>query len=93
MQENVGNRDRLLRFAVGGSLLLAGLSGLRRGRWVPALLLTSGTAVLESAITRVCPVNALLGIDTREEPMMRAASEDDVLRGSARTRARPVAQS
>ncbi|HYP74341.1 MAG TPA: DUF2892 domain-containing protein [Polyangiaceae bacterium] len=67
MQENVGDRDRVLRFGVGGALLIAGLLGLRRGRLGPALLFASGAMVLESAVTRVCPVNSLLGVDTRAD--------------------------
>lgn len=65
MQENVGNTDRLLRIGIGASLATAGLLQLRRGRLGPALLFASGALLLESAITRVCPINSLLGIDTR----------------------------
>ena len=65
MQENVGNTDRLLRIGIGASLATVGLLRLSSGRLGPALLLASGALLLESAITRVCPVNSLLGIDTR----------------------------
>lgn len=66
MQENVGNRDRLLRIGIGASLVAMGLLRLRSGRLGPSLLFASGALLLESAITRVCPINSLLGIDTRE---------------------------
>jgi len=65
MQENVGNTDRLLRIGIGASLAMAGLLRLRRGRLGPTLLFASGALLLESAITRVCPINSLLGIDAR----------------------------
>ena len=66
MQENVGNTDRLLRIGIGASLATVGILRLRSGRLGPALLLASGALLLESAITRVCPINALLRIDTRK---------------------------
>lgn len=66
MQENVGNTDRLLRIGIGASLATVGLLRLKSGRIGPALFLASGVLLLESAITRVCPVNSLLGIDTRK---------------------------
>lgn len=65
MQENVGTIDRWVRVAVGGTLVTAGLYGLARRNVLPAALLTTGALVLESALTRVCPLNAWLGIDTR----------------------------
>jgi hypothetical protein len=75
MRENVGNADRLLRVGIGASLATIGLLRLRNGRLGPALLLASGALLLESAITRVCPVNSLLGIDTRK---LRAFDEASV---------------
>jgi hypothetical protein len=68
MQENVGNTDRLLRIGIGASLATVGILRIRSGRLGPALLLASGALLLESAITRVCPINGLLGIDTRKAP-------------------------
>jgi|SRR4051812_4807725 uncharacterized membrane protein len=65
MLENVGKTDRWLRAAVGSSLVLAGLGGARRGGLASALALGAGVMLLETAITRVCPVNHWLGIDTR----------------------------
>jgi len=74
MQENVGNTDRLLRIGIGASLATFGLLRLKSGRLGPALLFASGALLLESAITRVCPVNALLGIDTRKPRALGAAT-------------------
>lgn len=68
MQENVGNADRWLRVAVGGALVLAGARALGAKRAVVSgLSLAGGAILLETAITRVCPVNAAFGIDTRGE--------------------------
>jgi hypothetical protein len=67
MQENVGTTDRLLRSFAGPALLaygIARLGGIRREPYGIAALV-GGALILESAITRVCPLNALLGIDTR----------------------------
>jgi hypothetical protein len=66
MQENVGSIDRWLRVAAGGALVFAGARALgARGALAPALALASGALVLETALTGVCPLNALLGVDTR----------------------------
>lgn len=90
MQENVGNADRLWRIGIGASLATVGLLRLRSGRLGPALLFASGALLLESAITRVCPINSLLGIDTRR---FRALGEYSTARHSADTDAPdPVAQ-
>lgn len=75
MQENVGTIDRWVRVAVGGTLVTAGLYGLARRNVLPAALLTTGALVLESALTRVCPVNAWLGVDTRR---LDAAAEPEL---------------
>lgn len=65
MQENVGTIDRWVRVGVGGALVTVGLRRLAPRNFAPAALVTLGALVFESAITRVCPLNALLGIDTR----------------------------
>ncbi|HEU4412515.1 MAG TPA: DUF2892 domain-containing protein [Polyangiaceae bacterium] len=71
MKENVGSFDRLARavlgpalFALGGAYALRPRSP-RRAPVAPALAMVGGALIAETAITRVCPVNALLGIDTR----------------------------
>jgi len=66
MRENVGGADRVARFVIGPVLMGIGLVqlGSRRGRALAALALVAGAAVLESGITRVCPVSRLLGLDT-----------------------------
>lgn len=66
MQENVGDTDRWLRVAVGGALVLGAASSLGGRRALgPGLLLAGGALLLETAITRVCPLNAALGVDSR----------------------------
>jgi uncharacterized membrane protein len=68
MKENVGNRDRWMRSIVGPAMLAIGYSVLRgrRGRLPGLATMIGGALVAESAVTRVCPLNAALGIDTRE---------------------------
>jgi hypothetical protein len=67
MQENVGNVDRWLRMVVGGAALLGATRALwTRGAIAPGLLLAGGAILLETAVTRYCPVNAALGLDTRD---------------------------
>ncbi len=65
MLENVGKTDRWVRTAVGSSLVLLGAWHSRRGGLASALALGAGAMLLESAVTRVCPVNSWLGVDTR----------------------------
>jgi hypothetical protein len=67
MKENVGTADRALRSLVGPALLGAGYARLggREGRTAGLTAMIAGALIIESAITRVCPVNAMLGIDTR----------------------------
>ncbi len=69
MQENVGRTDRIVRALASTAMIGLGLSGLFRGRRI-ALSVTSllaGVVLGETAITRVCPLNAALGVDTREQ--------------------------
>lgn len=69
MKENVGGIDRKIRFVIGPTLMGIGIAQLRdrrRGSLGGILSLLAGEALLNSAVTRVCPANALLGIDTSE---------------------------
>jgi len=68
MKENVGSADRMVRSLVGPGLMALGYSRLggRQGRMAGIAAMVAGALVVESAITRVCPLNAALGIDTRE---------------------------
>ncbi|CAN5651875.1 hypothetical protein BH23GEM8_BH23GEM8_19790 [soil metagenome] len=67
MKENVGGADQLLRTVIGPALITLGLTrlGARSGSTAGLLALLGGALLLESAITRTCPVNAALQIDTR----------------------------
>ncbi|XYI02577.1 DUF2892 domain-containing protein [Sorangium sp. So ce1128] len=48
-----------------GATALGGLKGRPGG----LVALVAGALIVESAITRVCPVNRLLGVDTREREL------------------------
>ena len=74
MDVNVGQIDQVIRGIVGPSLVAAALVrlGARQGQPMGLLALAGGALMIESAITRVCPLNAALGINTA-----RPSSEDD----------------
>lgn len=80
MRENVGKLDRATRSVVGPSLILAGVSvlGGARGRPLGLLSMIAGATILESAITRVCPLNAALKVDTRSPQQKLQDSEDTI---------------
>lgn len=65
MRENVGRTDRTVRSIVGPGLIAMGLGQLIRGKWRGLGTVVAGALVVESAVTRVCPLNATLGLDTR----------------------------
>ncbi|WP_437682065.1 YgaP family membrane protein [Sorangium sp. So ce131] len=74
MQENVGTLDRTARLVAGPLLMGLGATALGglRGRPGGLAALVAGALIVESAITRVCPVNRLLGVDTREKALRAA---------------------
>jgi uncharacterized membrane protein len=67
MQENVGGADRALRSIAGPALVALGLTrlGARDGQAVGILAVVLGALTTETVVTRVCPFNAALGLDTR----------------------------
>ncbi|CAN5797909.1 hypothetical protein BH23GEM3_BH23GEM3_02110 [soil metagenome] len=67
MKENVGTTDRVLRSIVGPAFLALGYTRLHgnEGSLAGLAAIAGGALILESAITRTCPVNAMLGINTR----------------------------
>ena len=68
MQENIGRIDRVVRSFVGPALTGLGYMQLRRGNLVlGAAGVALGAVIIETAVTRVCPFNAILGLDTRSE--------------------------
>lgn len=66
MRENVGGMDRTMRLAMGPGLLALGYTALggSRGRPAGLLAMIAGALVTETGITRVCPVNEAMGLDT-----------------------------
>jgi hypothetical protein len=65
MRENVGRIDRIVRTVIGARLLAGGLFAGLRGQRTGVFGVALGGFLLESALTRVCPVSTLQGIDTR----------------------------
>lgn len=67
VKENVGTTDRIIRSIAGPALVLAGYLRLggKAGDPTGLAVMIAGVLLIESAITRVCPVSAAAGIDTR----------------------------
>lgn len=66
MQQNVGGTDRTGRLIAGTALLGGGIFAASNPRWRAAMLAGSAVA-LGTAVTRYCPGNALLGMDSTVE--------------------------
>lgn len=66
MTENVGRTDQAARALAGATLLGLGARWLARDDgWRAALASLAGGILVETAITRTCPLNAVFGIDSR----------------------------
>lgn len=93
MKENVGRIDRIGRFIIAPAVMALGYTRLGGYAGDPRGLATmiAGALLLDSAITRVCPVNALLGIDTRSERERERDLQDVVLASAERSYERAAA--
>ncbi len=69
MKENVGRADQAWRSIAGPLLVYAGYSRLqgKKGRAAGLAAMIGGALIAESAVTRTCPLNEALGIDTRRK--------------------------
>lgn len=69
MKENVGKEDQILRSFGGTALLALGYTKLggKNGKILGLGAMIIGALILESAVTKVCPVNAALGINTKRK--------------------------
>jgi uncharacterized membrane protein len=67
MKENVGTADAIVRSIAGPALIALGYTKLRgrRGRTAGLMAMMGGAILTQTAVTRVCPLNDALGIDTR----------------------------
>jgi hypothetical protein len=68
MKQNVGGAERVVRAVSGPTLLVAGYGPLggRYGRRGGLFAMVWGAVVTETAITKTCSVNGLLGRDTSQ---------------------------
>lgn len=66
MKENVGGADRVMRVVAGPALLALGYAwwGGREGEIPGLLAMLGGALITETAVTRVCPLNEVLDVDT-----------------------------
>jgi hypothetical protein len=93
MRENVGRVDQVARWIAGPALMSLGYRRLggRRGRKAGLAAMVGGALLVESATTRVCPLNALMGIDSRSE-VERARDRRAALADDARIDADQISQ-
>jgi uncharacterized membrane protein len=56
--------DRGVRAVLGPALVAWGAADLRRSPARGAAAMVAGALIAESALTRVCPLNEALGVDT-----------------------------
>jgi hypothetical protein len=80
MKENVGHIDRLARAVVGPTLVVLGYTrfGGRYGRAPGLILMMSGLSLIGTAISGVCPLNALFRLDTRSRTERALTRERDL---------------
>ncbi len=78
MKENVGRNDQMMRAVAGPLMIAAGYAlGAKQGKGAGLMTMIAGVLVTETALTKTCPLNAFLGVDTREwdvEPSVRKAA-------------------
>jgi hypothetical protein len=70
VRENVGGADRITRALLEPALIGLGLTrlGARRGSPLGLLSLVGGALIAETAITRVCPLSGVPGVDSAPAP-------------------------
>ncbi len=69
-KRNVGRLDRIVRFILGGAMLLIGLFVLRgwQGNWTGIGLALFALVPLATSLAGICPAYTLLGISTASPP-------------------------
>lgn len=86
MEKNVGGYDRLARLVVGPVLIVVAVAAIggvvtiasgTTGAVIVALALLVGAVLTVTAVTRTCPLNSLLGINTYRAPSGPGAASDD----------------
>ena len=66
MRENVGTTDQMMRLAIGTA---AGAAAMRAHGWQQAALCSVATAAFITGLSRTCPLNEMLGINTAERQL------------------------
>lgn len=74
MRQNVGTLDQMVRF---GIVAAAGTAALRTHGWRQTALCSVATAAFVTGMSRVCPLNAALGIDTTRGRLDSGMSRHD----------------
>ena len=79
MQVNIGRIDQIVRGVVGTAITGLGIAQLPRGnRGLGAIAIAIGAMIMQSAVTRVSPGYAILGIDTRSSDERLRDSRNDL---------------
>jgi hypothetical protein len=91
MHENVGREDQFIRSFLGPAIMMVGFLALggRRGKLAGLATIVVGVLVTESAVTRVCPVNYLIGMDTRTNGQLNGHAAMDAETSGGRSGERP----
>ena len=72
MRHNVGRTEQIARLGIGAA---AGTAAMRAHGWQRAALCTVATAGFVTGLSRYCPINTALGINTDERRL--ASGEPD----------------
>lgn len=82
MRQNVGSKDQMARLAIGTA---AGAAALRAHGWQQTALCSVATAAFITGLTRTCPINEMLGVDTsrgafKPSPHDQTVRDDEIRR-------------
>ena len=75
MRQNVGPREQVARLAIGTA---AAAAALRAQGWEQAALCSVATAAFITGLTRTCPVNEMLHINSGDREFHLSAHDEGV---------------
>jgi hypothetical protein len=75
MRQNVGRNEQMVRLAIGTA---AGAAALRAHGWEQAALCSVATAAFITGLSRTCPVNELLHINSGDRGIRLSPHDEGV---------------